>query len=316
MLILTVTLNPAIDLSTTVDHVAPTLKMRCGPVRRDPGGGGVNVARVCRRLGAEATALFPAGGATGALLHDLLLQEGVRCQTVSAANPTREDFTVVETATGREFRFVVPGEPLADPEWRECLEALRAAPVKPDFIVASGSLPPGAPDDAYARVGDIARADGIPWALDTSGSALRLGLLGRPDLIKPNLRELREITGHALGREADLVPCCRDIVRRGGAAMVLLSLGSSGALLVTGDGVWRAPAANLQPVSTVGAGDSLMAGMVFALAERRPPEDALRFAMAVAAATTLAHGTGLAQPSDVQRLQRLIDVTPIVTATE
>ena len=151
MQILTVTMNPAVDLLTSVEHVVPTLKMRCGPVRRDPGGGGVNVARVCRRLGAEATALFTAGGATGALLEQLLAEEDVGRHVVPAAAATREDFTVLETSTGSEFRFVVPGEPLSETEWQGCLDALGDVRVKPDFIVASGSLPPGAPEDSMPR---------------------------------------------------------------------------------------------------------------------------------------------------------------------
>lgn len=309
MLILTVTPNPAIDLSTTVERVAPVLKMRCGPLRRDPGGGGVNVARVCRRLGAEASALFPAGGATGALLRRLLEQEDVACLPVPVANPTREDFTVVETSTGGEFRFVLPGDPLAESEWQACLETVAATSTTPDFIVASGSLPPGTAEDFYLRVGAVARASGVRWALDASGAALRHGLGERPDLIKPNLRELRELTGAALERESDLLPCCRDLIRRGGATMVLLSLGSSGALLVTAEDAWRAPAPPVRPVSTVGAGDSLMAGMVFALAEGRLPPDALRLGMATAAATTLAPGTGLALRQDVVRLAGLVEVT-------
>lgn len=312
MQILTVTVNPAVDLLTSVEHVVPTLKMRCGPVRRDPGGGGINVARVCRRLGAEATALFTAGGATGALLEQLLEQENIGRLVVPAAAATREDFTVLEAATGNEFRFVVPGEPLTEPEWRGCLDAL-AACAAPDFIVASGSLPPGAPEDFYAKVGAIARAIGAPWALDASGAALRRGIEAGPALIKPNLRELRDLTGEVLDRDGDLLPCCQNLIRRHGVGMVLLSLGSGGALLVSAEGAWRAPAANVEPVSTVGAGDSLLAGMVFALAEGRASPDALRLAMAAAAATTLTPGTGLARREDIVALERLIEVTPIVT---
>ena len=159
--IVTLTPNPAIDLSTAVERVVPSLKLRCAQPRRDPGGGGVNVARVVKRLGGDVEAILPVGGFTGELLRRLLEKEGISSCLIKAQAETREDFSVTERGTGSQYRFVLPGEPRRESEWRKCLEALGAR--KPSFVVGSGSLPPGVPDDFYARAAAIARKLGAKF---------------------------------------------------------------------------------------------------------------------------------------------------------
>ena len=154
--LLTITMNPSIDISTTVDRVIPSRKMRCGPSRRDPGGGGINVARVANRLGADVTALYTAGGERGHLLRRLLGQERIKGISVPIADDTREDFTVEETTTGNEYRFVSTGPELTEIEWRECLEAIATFREPVDYVVASGSLPPG--PGRFLRPGGAGRA--------------------------------------------------------------------------------------------------------------------------------------------------------------
>lgn len=300
--VITVTLNPAIDVSTTVERIEPAVKLRCGPARRDAGGGGVNVARVIHRLGGATTAILPAGGLTGRHLIALLEAEGVPLTAVQIAGETREDFTVVERATGREYRFVLEGPHLGWAEWRACLEAAVQPGDEPAIIVASGSLPPGAPPDFHLRLATAARAAGSRTVLDLSGPALAAALGQGIYLIKPNLRELQELTGAALDSDAERLATLRGLVARGDAEIVALTLGDEGAMLVTADQAWRARPLPVSPVSTVGAGDSFLGGMVHALAAGQDLETAFRQGMACGAAALLSPGTGLCDAATAQGL--------------
>ncbi|MDR3510012.1 MAG: 1-phosphofructokinase family hexose kinase [Caulobacteraceae bacterium] len=300
--VLTLTVNPAIDLSTAVDRVEPIRKLRCAEGRRDPGGGGVNVARVVRRLGGEVRALYPVGGLVGQLLQRLVEAEGVASVTVPVAGETREDVTVLDRGCGDQYRFVMPGPRLAEAEWRALLDALTALGPGPAIVCASGSLPPGAPDDFYARAAAIVRGWGARFVLDTSGAALKAGLEAGVHLIKPNLRELSELTGAPLADEAARLAACRTLIARGRTEVVALSLGADGALLVTAQAAWRAPALPIAALSTVGAGDSFLGAMVWALAAGSPLDEAFRWAVAGGSAALLAAGTGLCHAEDMRRL--------------
>lgn len=309
--IVTLTMNPAIDVSTSVDRVAPVRKLRCGPGRRDPGGGGINVARVAHRLGAEATAVYPCGGFVGQLLSRLVDQERLKSVTVAVEGETREDFTVFETETGEEYRFVLPGPHLQAAEWMACLRALAGLEARPDFVCASGSLPPGVPDDFYARVADIAGSWGVPMALDTAGAPLKAALSGNVFLIKPNLREMRELAGSALEDQGSLVAACRKVLTQHRIEVIALTLGHEGALLVTADRILRAPSIPIAPVSTVGAGDSFLGAMVWALASKLPLEESFRYGLAAGAAALRAHGTELCRAEDVRGLLAQVAVEDI-----
>ncbi len=307
-LVFTVTPNPAVDVSTTTQTVTPEHKLRCADVRRDPGGGGINVARVLARLGIPCRAIYPAGPILGRLLERLLEIEGVPGAALRIAGETRESFTVLEGESGREYRFVLPGPHLDADEWRACIDAVSNAGEAPDWVVASGSLPPGVPDDFFARVASAARARGARVALDTSGPALATALEAGVDLVKPNLRELRALTGRALEDEADWIAAAEALLERGRAAMVALSLGHRGALLVAPGVRLRAPALQVEIASTVGAGDSFVAALVWRLASGGSPEDALRHAVSAGAAALLAPGTRLAFPDDIERLVRRVEI--------
>ncbi len=300
--VLTITMNPAIDISTSVDRVQPTRKLRCAPARRDPGGGGINVARVADRLGSDAAALYPVGGGCGQILRKLMDQENIRSIAIPIGAETREDFTVVETSTGHEYRFVSSGPPLSETEWRNCLEAVAAFRDPIEFFVASGSLPPGVPDDFYAWIAGIARERFAPFALDASGPSLRAALDHGVDLLKPNLRELRELTGQPLADPASCVAACKSLVAAGKTKTVALTLGSQGAILATAQGAWRAWPLPIKAVSTVGAGDSFLAAMVCALASGLPPLEAFRHGVAAGSAALLSPGTQLCRAEHVRAL--------------
>ena len=300
--VLTITMNPAVDISTSVERIRPTHKLRCAPARRDPGGGGINVARVADRLGSDAAAIYPAGGGCGQTLHRLVEQEHVRSIAIPIAEDTREDFTVVETTTGHEYRFISNGPQLSEAEWRACQDAVAAFRDPFDFLVASGSLPLGAPEDFYARIAAIARSRSAPFALDASGPALRAALDHGVDLAKPSLGELRELTGEPLASPASCVAACKSLVSAGKAKIVALTLGSQGAILATPEGAWRAWPLPIEAVSTVGAGDSFLAAMVCALASGLSPLDAFRHGVAAGSAALLLPGTQLCRAEDVRAL--------------
>lgn len=299
--ILTVTLNPAVDVSTTVEKIAPVHKLRCSHERRDAGGGGVNVARVISRLGGDVAAIFPAGGPIGDYLQLLLRDEGVHNRAVPIAGVTRESFTVAETLTGNEYRFVLPGPTLTQAEFADCLAAVgQAKGVR--CLIASGSLPPGAPANAYAQLAQLAKARSAQFVLDASGDALRLALEAGVHLIKPNLRELQDLLGAPLHDDASVIAAARKLVQAGKAEIVAVSRGAQGAFLVTADAVWAADALKEPVVSSVGAGDSFLGALIWSLTRGDAPERAFRYALAGGAGALLRPGTELCDAADVLRL--------------
>jgi 6-phosphofructokinase 2 len=311
--IVTLTINPAIDIFVNVEHVEPTRKMRCSAPKRDPGGGGINVARVAHRLGADVTAIYPIGGAIGKLLQRLVEREGISSIVTPSHVETRENFTGFELDSGLQFRFVLPGSALYRAEWEACLDRLAALPSRPKFVVASGSVPPGVPDDFFARVVRHAKRLGAMSVIDTTGAALEAVLEEGVTLIKPNLVELTEFVAAPLAREEDRIAACRKIAADGRAQIVALTLGEQGALLVTADRAWRALPMAIDVVSTVGAGDSFLGGLVASLTAGKPMDEAFRVAVAAASAAVRSPGTELCREADVKRLLPQVRVEELET---
>jgi len=309
MKILTLTLNPVIDGACETDAVRHTHKVRTEHERYDPGGGGINVARVIDRLGGDVEALYLAGGATGAVLDELLDRSGVRRRRVNIADHTRISLAVHERASGREFRFVPEGPQVSEAEWQHCLEVVEQCPC--DWLVASGSLPRGIPRDFYARVGAIAGKNKARFVLDSSGEALRLGLAsGGVFLVKPSRGELEHLAGRALPDGDALLAAARGIVERGEAIHVAVSMGHEGALLVNADGALQLPAIPVEVRSAVGAGDSFLGAMVSAFASGRDAEEAFRLGIAAGTAAVMTPGTDLCHRADVERLFEQIAERP------
>ena len=309
--IVTLTPNPAIDLSMSVDRIVPMRKLRCAPQRRDPGGGGVNVARVVKRFGGEVEAILPVGGFTGQMLRRLIDDEEIKNRVIEAQVETREDFSVSELSTSQQYRFVMPGLPLREAEWRECLEVLAATLSQPKFVVGSGSLPPGVPNDFYAQAAEIAQKLGAKFILDTSGAPLAAALEHRVYLIKPNLREMRDLAGAELANQNDWIDAARQYIEAGHVELVALSLGHLGALLVTREQALRSQALPIKPVSAVGAGDSFLGAMVFSLAKGNSLADAFRLGVAAGSAALINEGTELCRPEDVYRLRSLVTIESV-----
>ncbi|MEZ0170632.1 1-phosphofructokinase family hexose kinase [Microvirga sp. TS319] len=299
--IVTITLNPALDVSTSADAVAPTDKVRCGAVRHDPGGGGINVARVVQTLGGRALAVFPAGGPTGAMIEDLLDGMDIPARKIPIGGVTRESFTIDERKSGLQYRFVMPGPELSPKERRACLDEIARAAEGARMAVLSGSLPPGVSPDFVQETADLATRVGARFVLDTSGEALRHVRSGAY-LIKPSLRELREWLGRELRSEAEQVDGAYGLIARGVSEVMLVSLGAEGALLVTSQGYERLPAIDVPVCSAVGAGDSMVAAVCFGLVQGLDLRSAVRLGMAAGAATLMTPGTGLCRREDVERL--------------
>lgn len=300
--IVTLTINPAIDTTTAVDHVVTDRKLRCKPPRHDPGGGGINVARAIRKLDGDSLAVFVAGGPTGQLLQELLRREGVRQLAIPTEAWTRENLYVMEEATRHQYRFIMPGPTLKETEWKRCLEAIAALPEKPAYLVASGSLPPGVPEDFFARVARLAKGMNSRFVLDTHGEPLRLALNEGVYLLKPNLREMWELTGQELRDEAQQSAAAMQLVRAQQCEVVVLSLGPAGALLATATGTERLFAPSVRVQSRVGAGDSMLGGLVFSLAQGKTLRTAVRFGIAAGAAATLNPGTQVCGREDTEHL--------------
>lgn len=309
--ILTVTMNPSIDVSASTGKVVPVRKLRCTDVQRDPGGGGINVARVIKRLGGDCRALYPAGGLSGRLLRRLLDDEGIASIPVEVASETRDSFTVLDEASGQQYRFVLPGAVLDRDEWQACLDRVPSLADPPRYVVASGSLPPGVPEEFYANLARVADTLGARTVVDTSGSALGAALEHGVYLVKPNLRELRDLTGRTMERENDWVDAAAGLVRSGGAEIVALTLGDRGALLVGRDVCLRAEAIPVNIASAVGAGDSFLAAMVWALVSGRILEDAFRYGVAAGTAALLTPGTDLSRRDDIERLYNDVALTKL-----
>src|SRR5271166_6667859 len=293
--IITLTLNPALDIAAEADEVVPTHKVRMHHEHADPGGGGVNVARVLHELGGDVLAIVAAGGATGRVLRRSVLVKG----------HTRVSLNVQDRKNGLEYRFVPQGPTLSEAEFQACLAAIEQEPG--EWLVASGSLPHGVPDDAYAQVARIAARNGQRFVVDTSGIALTAALeQGGCELIKPSLGELEHLVGHELKDPAEQEQQAMALVRSGAARMVALTLGAEGALLATEDGVIRMPAMDEPMHSSVGAGDAFLAATTLALACGSTPADALAWGTAAGAAAIACAGTARLRRADVEARYRML----------
>ncbi len=299
--IVTLTMNPALDITTSTKRVAPTEKLRCAPPRSQPGGGGIIVARVVQVLGGSATAVFPAGGPSGKLFETLVAAEGVVGRCIHIDGATRESFTVGEEQTGQEYRFVLPGPQLTTTEQESCLAMLAEAARDVEYVVASGSLPPGVSPDFYQRVAAIARERGARLILDTSGRALR-HMRSDVYLLKPSIRELRDCVGRKLLSEHDQLVAARELIGAGVTEVVVLSLGEQGALMVTAQGHERVPAIEVPAGSGVGAGDSMLAAITVGLSRGWALGDAVRLGIAAGAAMLMTPGTQACRRQDVEDL--------------
>ena len=298
--VLTLTLNPALDIHTTVPQLMFTDKMRCRTPRYDPGGGGVNVARAYAALGGTAEAVITSGGFVGEQLQALLGAEGITVHAAAVSGPTRESFTVTEEWSGQQYRFVLPGPDLTRDEEERCLQTVHSHIGRARYFVVSGSLPPGCSDDLFPHLARLATQHDCRLIVDTNGVALRL--VTDAYLIKPSLRELRECVDDTLIDKKSQVQAARDLITDGVSEIVVVSYGSNGAMVVTSDTAADIPSFDVPEGSGVGAGDNMVAAITYALDKGGNLSDAVRFGTAAGAATLLTPGTSPCNRADVDRL--------------
>lgn len=311
--IITVTLNPALDVSTTVDRIVPDAKLRGTASLREPGGGGINVARVASRLNADVSAIAVVGGATGQELISLTRAEGLTIEPVLVDTDTRECFAVWESATERQYRFVLPGPEIDASVIDSVAAAVQSVSQKSGttgkpVVVVSGSMPRGTPAGAMTNL--VASLPDCDIVIDTGGPALTEALDSPALLVKPSARELAAVVDRQLETEADVLAALVEIFDDAKAEAVLVSIGAGGAILATADAEpvrLRAPAVQVR--STVGAGDSMVGGVVVGLASGHSLSDAAKLGVAAGTATVLSDGSGLCAPADIERLLPLVSVS-------
>ena len=302
----TLTLNPAIDGACEADAVFPTHKVRTRNERYDPGGGGINVARVLARLGEKVEVVYLAGGATGALLDELLDQNGLIRRRIAIHDHTRQSLAVYERDTGKEFRFVPEGPLVSDAEWRAAFD--HCAALDHGWLVASGSLPRGVPTDFYARLSAAMAGRDVRLVVDTSGPALQAALqAGGLFLAKPSLGEFEALVGRKLEGTDAVGRAALELVRAGKAQNIAVSMGHEGAVLAHAGGVQVRAALDVPVKSATGAGDCFVAGMVHGFmrgtdAGQTDAASAFRWGMAAGTAAVLNPGTDLAHPGDIRAM--------------
>lgn len=311
--ILTVTLNPALDLATAAPRVVPELKLRCAAPASDPGGGGINVSRAIARMNGQSVALVALGGPAGAEVAHLLTEAGLPLIQLDAPGPTRQSISVTDRESGGQYRFVMPG-----PEWEphDCaaaMAAIRAATPQGGIVVLSGSNPPGVPDDFAARLAHALTARDAALIVDTSGAQLAtIAAAGAPvAILRMDDAEAEGLAARPLPERRDTAAFASELVRQGAARAVCIARGADGNIIATDTARWHVEAHKVPIVSKVGAGDSFVAGLTLGLARGLPIQDALGLAASAASATCMTPATDLCHPEDIARLYRDRVVTPI-----
>lgn len=312
--IITVTFNPCIDKSVSVPALIPDKKLHCAVLQLEPGGGGINVARVIKRLGLPVTAIYPAGGSTGELLGHLLEKEAVTTLKIASTHPTRENIILTETATHKQYRLGMPGEPLKPAEWNACLQEIKGAE-DVRFIVVSGSNPDNAPSDLFLQLASIARQKEAKLVVDTAGGSLKMAVSAGVYLVKPNLSELAELAGKKELDEGQVRKEASRLIADGHCSIVVVSMDARGAMLVTADECYRAIPPIIKPKSSVGAGDSMVGGLVYSLSRGKSLQEALQMGVACGTAAIMNPGTNLCKLEDIEKIYNEVQLFSLMPAT-
>jgi 6-phosphofructokinase 2 len=304
--IVTITYSPCIDKSTSVPSIFPDKKLRCSLPKLEPGGGGINVARAIKKIGGEAIAIFPSGGYTGKYFNYLLEKENISSVIIETSSETRENIIVLDESTNNQYRFGMPGTSLSENEWKQSLCAVEKIN-DTEFIIASGSLPPGVPLDIYARLAKIARNNNSKFIVDTSGEALKQAVDEGVYLLKPSIGELCALVDKKHLLQAEVKEVASGIIAKGKCEVIVVSMGEQGAMLVTGEVAEIISPPAVIKKSTVGAGDSMLGGIVFFLSEGKSLLEAVQYGVACGTAATMNAGTELCRKVDADRLFSLIN---------
>jgi len=305
-MIYTITLNPALDHYMEVDRFLVEDANRVTGERYFAGGKGIDVSRAIRRLGGDSIALGFIGGHNGRVMVEMLKAGDVATYFTPIEGETRRNL-IVSTGTGSQTIFNTRGPSITAEEWRCFLMHLQALELRDSYVVMSGSLPRGVPSDSYREIIELVQKRGAKAVLDADGAALKAGLKARPFATKPNVNELRRLMGRRIRGEQELVKAAMDL-NRDGIEIVMVSRGRHGLLVVSGSERYRAVPPAVKVRSTIGAGDSTVAGFVYKYASGQPLEECARYATAAGTAATLSPGTDLCRLADVERLAPRVKV--------
>jgi 6-phosphofructokinase 2 len=298
--IVTLTVSPALDKSAHFSGLVPEQKIRCQTPLFDAGGGGINVSKAISRLEGKSLAIITSGGSTGEMLKDLLKEESISFEAIETRSGTRENFVAVDDNTNSQFRFVFPSPPVTSSEKDKIISTIQELEFK--YLIVSGGLSEGMSVDFYKQIAEMAKTSNSKLIIDTSGEPLRKALEAGVYMIKPNVGELAKLVGVKHLEMEEVNEAAKEIISKGGAEIVVVSLGPQGAVLVTKDSYDYVPAPNVAKKSTVGAGDSMVGGMVWALAQNKPLKEVLRWGVACGSAATMNEGTQLFKLEDAKRL--------------
>jgi len=302
--ILTITLNPALDISTSVHEVIPGPKLRCAVPQVDPGGGGINVSRAIAALGGSSHALVALGGTTGQRLASRVISEGILLDAFPGPGETRQSLAVTDSQTGQQYRFLLPGSEWVASQVEAVQERISEATMGGGFVVLSGSQPPGIPTD-FARTLAMRLNGRARFVVDTSGPALRR-LTEAPvsgiEVLRMDGEEAEDLAGHPLETRKDTADFAAALVARGGAKAVIVARGADGSVLVDAGKRLFSKAAKVPVKSKVGAGDSFVGGFVLALSQGDTTENALARGVAAASAAVMTEATELCHRADAERL--------------
>jgi len=298
--ITTLTINPSLDKSTNFTGLVAEQKIRCGVPRYDAGGGGINVSKAIAKLGGNSTCIFTSGGSTGEMLEQLLEEQKMENIVIKTKNWTRENFIAFENSSKSQYRFGFPGNEFSATEKQQILQSIKS--VATDYLVISGSLNEGLETDFYQKIAAIAKQSNIKVVVDTSGEALQKVLETGVYLIKPNIGELAKLIGVDHLELAEVETAAKELIRNGSAEIVVVSLGADGAILISKDETHLVKAPKVEKKSTVGAGDSMVGGMVWALSQNKTLKEVIEIGVCCGTAATMNDGTQLFKKEDVMRL--------------
>jgi len=303
--IITITLNPSIDKTTATDKVVPEKKLRCIHPTYEPGGGGINVSRALQHMGCKSTAMHFAGGYSGNFFKKLLQKENVESIAIPVLANMRTNIIIYENSTGLQYRFGMVSEAVQERDWKVFLKRLELQDGY-EYVVASGSLPDGVPADFFGKVAAIVKKKNAKLIIDTSGEALKHAVKEGVYLIKPNIGELSNLYGKENLQKEEVVIAARSIIQQGGCEIMVVSMGKEGAVLISADKSFQVTAPEVTVKSTVGAGDSMVAGMVLAVSKGWELEEVLKYGIACGTAATINAGTALCSKEDVERIYGIL----------
>jgi 6-phosphofructokinase 2 len=308
MKIITLTLNPALDKSAKADGIVPDHKLKCHSINYQPGGGGINITRILNRLGVTSSCVFPYGGNSGISLNELLIKENIKPLSIPIKAWTRENLSVFDTYTGLQYRFGMPGNMLSDSELINIETVLEKLLNENDIFVLSGSVAEGISTNYYAKLIRHLAEKNIKVVLDTSGAALKEALKEGIYLIKPNQRELAELAGKDFLSSLEQEKFALEIIKSHGVRYVVVSLGARGAFVASNDGITYQSTPSVLVKSTIGAGDSMVAGLIYAIQNNCSAELMLKWGVACGAATTMSEGTSLANKEDIDKVFAMLNI--------